>query len=172
MDSPLSCAGIRPNRQNRSCPHGRASSIQPSSAAAYIFAKARISCRSLIGSTPANRYAALRAARNDIAFGLAHADMHSNVSTLKSRICGSSDVVKISFMAWARSSPFGAVSLSLQHVEQMNIVWRNCLSFAVGSAAVNSTSAPLMRKQAVAHPANDSAYLIHYNPLNLIERNA
>lgn len=137
-----SWAGIRPNRQNRSRPHGRASSIQPSWAARYKRAKANISCWSPSGSMPEKRYAALPTARNEIAVGLAQADMHSNVSTAKSWIAGSSAWAKICFIASASSAPFGSGSSSLRHVEQIKTVWRKSVSFVLGLVDTTPLSYP------------------------------
>lgn len=161
-------AGIRPNRQWRSRPQGRASSIQPSFAALYNLAKARMSFWSLTGSIPENIYAALPCARNDIAVGLAQADMQAKVSMLKSRIAGSSAFAKIAFNAVANSSPLGCVSSSFWQVEQIKTVWRNILSFRLSTSVAYPTSAPVRLRQ---DKANDSAYLIYYNPLNFVDRN-
>ncbi len=155
----MGSAGIRPNRQCRSCPHGRASSIQPSLAAIYSFAKARISCWSLAGSIPENIYAALPLARNERAVGLAQADMHSKVSMLKSRISAMSDAAKIPFRASAKATPFGVSSPSLRQVEHMNKVWRNGWSFRLKFASYIPPNLPGQIRQ-------DSAHLIDYNLLN------
>jgi len=161
-------AGIRPNRQCRSRPQGRASSIQPSFAAIYNLAKARISCWSLSGSTPANIYAALPLARNEIAVGLPHADIHSYVSILKSRIASSVDFAKTAFSSAANASPFGTVSSSLRQVEQINTVWCNGLSLTLVMAAVN----PLTHQQSTDKTlADDSAHSLLYNTQNPNDRN-
>ena len=161
-------AGIRPNRQCRSRPQGRASSIQPSFAAIYSLAKARISCWSFAGSTPENIYAALPCARNDIAVGLAQADIHSNVSILKSRIATSLDFAKTAFSSAANASPFGVVSSSLRQVEQINTVWSNGLSLTLVMAAVN----PLTHQQSTDKAlVDDSAQSLLYNTQNPNDRN-
>ena len=161
-------AGIRPNRQWRSRPQGRASSIQPSFAAIYSLAKARISCWSMAGSTPENIYAALPCARNDIAMGLAHADMHSYVSILNSRIAASLDFAKTAFRSAANASPFWVVSSSLRQVEQINTVWCNSLSLTLVMAVVN----PLTHQQSTDKTlADDSAHSLLYNTQNFDDRN-
>ncbi len=124
-------AGMRPNRQCLSLPHGRASSIQPSAASMYNLAKAKISSLSVSGLTSANRYAALPAARNEMAVGFEQADMHSNVSISKALISGSSEDANIPFSAAAKTSPFGISSASLRHVEQINKLWLKIVTLSL-----------------------------------------
>jgi len=159
---------MRPNRQKRNRPQGRASSIQPSFAAMYNRAKAKISCWSLTGSMPENIYAALPLARNEIAVGLAQADMHSNVSMLKSRISASLEAAKISFNAFAKAPPLGVSSLSLRQVEHIKTVWRNGWSFQFGKAVpIFLTQGSNPRKTT----ADDFGTCIPYNPMNPFDRN-
>ena len=155
----MGSAGMRPNRQKRNRPQGRASSIQPSFAVIYSFAKARISCWSWAGSMPENIYAALPLARNETATGLAQADMHSKVSMLKSRISAMSEAVNMSFNASAKATPFGASSAFLQQVEHMKTVWRNGVSFRLEFISYISPNLPDQIKQ-------DSAHCFDYNLLN------
>ena len=163
----MGLAGMRPNKQKRNRPQGRASSIQPSFAAVYSFAKARISCWSWAGSMPENIYAALPLARNEIATGLAQADMHSKVSMLKSRISASLEVAKISFNASAKATPFGVSSAFLQQVEQMKTVWCNGWPFQFGvMTIIPLTHTPNPCKIT----ADDSATRFAYNPMNPFDR--
>lgn len=155
----MGSAGMRPNRQKRNRPQGRASSIQPSFAAIYSFAKARISCWSSTGSMPENIYAALSLARNETATGLAQADMHSKVSMLKSRISAMSETVNMSFKASAKATPFGVSCAFLRQVEHMKTVWRNGVSFRLGFASYIPPNLPDQIKQ-------DSACRFDYNILN------
>jgi len=128
----LAGAGMRPIRQWRNRPQGRASSIQPSLASRYNFAKARISSWSWAGSMPENRYAALLCARKEIAVGFAQADMHSKVSMLKARIAGSSALAKSVLSAVANASPWGSVASSRRQLEQMNTVGGKQISLILG----------------------------------------
>ncbi len=155
----MGSAGMRPNRQKRNRPQGRASSIQPSFAAIYNFAKARISCWSSAGSMPENIYAALPLARNETATGLAQADMHSKVSMLKSRISASLEVAKISLNASAKATPCGVSSAFLQQVEHMKTVWRNGGPFGLGFVSYIPPNLPDQIRQ-------DSARRFDYNILN------
>lgn len=125
----MAYAGMRPVKQNRKRPNGRASSIQPSALVVYSLAKARISSRSVTGSTPENKYAALPVARNDIALGASHMDMHATVFTSKSSSPAS---IKTRRIASANSKPclpvraplFGMLSGLAKQVEQTCRVWR------------------------------------------------
>ena len=123
------CAGIRPCKQNRSRPSGRASSIQPSPVVRYSRANARISFWSVSTSTPENRYAALPGARKEITFGFPQPDMHSNVSTSKDRKAGSSCRASSRRTSCANAAPRDSLSPSFRQVEQTNSVWRIVIPF-------------------------------------------
>ena len=70
-------AGTRPTRQWRRRPAPRASSIQPSTLAAYMPANASVSARSCAGSMSPNKYVALPGAENATLSARPQLDMQS-----------------------------------------------------------------------------------------------
>lgn len=109
-------AGIRPTKQNRNRPAGRASSIQPSGAFAYNRANAATSAPSA-RSTPANKYAALPSARNASAVGLVQTFKHACARTSKSP-SGANRAATSS----TNAAPFGSPPIPA-HVEHINKLW-------------------------------------------------
>ncbi len=117
------CAGIRPFKRCLRRPQERASSITPSALSRYKRAKARISAMSPLGSTPANKYAALPVARNDSAVGSVQIFMHSTVAISNARISASPEAENNSRNAVACATPCGATP-ALQQVAQTVKQWR------------------------------------------------